>query len=69
MTRKSIIVRATVSIELAVTGENWDDQSSIEQVHREGAKLAVDRINKLCERYVKIVGTPKIEAVIVEKDR
>jgi hypothetical protein len=52
-----------------VVGDNWDEQSSVEQVHREGSKLAIDRINKLCERYVKIVGVPKVEAVIVEKSR
>jgi hypothetical protein len=62
-----VLARATVTIEFNVQGDNWNESSSVEQVHREAAELAIAHVNRLCQRYVKIVGKPAIEAIITRE--
>lgn len=64
---KKVKVRIQVMVELTLSLENWNENSSIDQVHREGAEAGLARINKLCDGYVHIVGKPSVEAVITEK--
>ena len=59
-----ISARVTITVELEVVGENWNSHTSIEQLHREGGEMAIERINKLCQRYVRLVGKPKVEAIM-----
>jgi hypothetical protein len=33
-------------------------------LHREAGELALKRVNDLCQRYVTIIGKPKVEAVL-----
>lgn len=67
--KKRIRARVTVQIELDITNENWNEHSSVEQVHREGGEAAVQKVIKLCDRWVRIIGTPRIEAIITESER
>jgi hypothetical protein len=53
-----------VTVALTVRGDNWNDDTSVEQLHREAGELPLKRINDLCQRYVTIIGKPKIEAVL-----
>lgn len=64
---RSVTARVTVSVEITVRSECWDDHSTVAQVHREGSDLAVKRITKLCDGYVRLVGTPRVEMIVVEK--
>ena len=63
----NVVARVQVTVEIAVRGENWNEHTTMEQVQREGEELAVKQISKLCERYVKMIGTPLVEAVITRK--
>ena len=59
--------RVQVTVELDVRLENWDNLSTVEQVHREGGKHAVEQISKLCQRYVRLIGPPRVELILVEE--
>lgn len=58
-----------VSVEITVRGENWNEHTAIEQLHREASELAIKRIIDLCQRYVRLIGNPKVTAILVEKER
>lgn len=60
-----INARVAITIEITVVGENWNQHTSIEQLHREGDELAVAKITQLCQRYVRLIGAPRVEAVMV----
>lgn len=62
--KPNITARVQVTVEIDIRLENWNEHTSVEAVHREGSERAVAQINKLCERYVRLVGTPKVEAII-----
>jgi hypothetical protein len=57
-----------ITVQLTLRGENWTEQATIEQIHREAETLAIARIKNLCERYVTIIGVPRVQAVLVNKD-
>lgn len=59
-----ISARVAITIEIDVVGENWNQHTSIEQLHREGSELAVTKIKQLCQRYVRLIGVPKVEAIM-----
>lgn len=59
--------RVQVTVDIGVRGENWNEHTSMEQVHREARETAVKEITRLCQRYVSIVGTPLVSAIITEE--
>lgn len=63
--------RVTVTVEINVIGENWNEHTDIGSLHREAKELAVKQITDLCERSraVSMVGTPKVEAMFVEDQK
>jgi hypothetical protein len=63
----SVRAQVTLTVELSVKGDNWDNLTTMEQVHREASQLGIERITKLCDRWVRIIGRPKVEAIITEK--
>lgn len=63
-----ITARVQVTVEIDIRNENWNEHTSVEAVQREGGEKAVAQITKLCERYVRLVGEPVVEAIIA-KDR
>ena len=65
----NVVARVQVTVEIAVRGENWNELSSVEQVHREAEELAVKRITELCQRYVKLVGAPMVEAIMSRRSK
>jgi predicted nucleotide-binding protein (sugar kinase/HSP70/actin superfamily) len=69
MMQKKIMARVQVTVEIDVRLDNWTADSTVDQVHREGCEKAVAEITKLCQRYVRLIGRPKVEAVITESDR
>ena len=62
-----IIARVQVTVEIDMISEQWNETSTMEQVHREGKQMAVERITKLCERYVQLVGVPSVLAITTER--
>lgn len=62
-----VVARVQVTVEISVRAETWNEGSSVEQVHREAEELAVKRITELCQRYVRLIGTPMVEAVMTRK--
>lgn len=64
---KTVTARVQITVEIDVRLENWAEDSTVAQVHREGGEKAVARITDLCQRYVRLVGAPRIEAIITEK--
>lgn len=65
--KKKVFARVQVTVEIDITLENWNESSTVDQVHREGSEHAVQRIEELCKRYVRLIGRPKVEAIITEK--
>lgn len=65
----SVAVRVAVTVEITVRGQNWNEHTSAEQLHREGGELAVKRITELCQRYVRLTGVPKVEAITTKVER
>lgn len=65
----AVFARVQVTVEIAVRGENWNEHTSVEQVHREAGELATKRVNELCQRYVKLIGTPQVEAVLTREKK
>lgn len=63
----TITARVQVTVEIDINNQNWNAHSSVEQVHREGTEAAVKQIEDLCRRYVRLVGTPKVEAIITNR--
>lgn len=63
-----VVARVAITVELTVRGENWNEHTSIEQLHREAAELGTKRVTELCQRYVRLVGTPKIETISTKRD-
>lgn len=66
--RTKVIARVQITVELDLISEQWNDLSTVEQVHREGGQMALERIDKLCQRYVRIIGKPVVQAVSTTKD-
>ena len=60
--------RVQVTVEINVNIETWTEQSTIEQIEREAREWATKRITELCQRYVRLIDTPKIEAIITRKE-
>lgn len=60
----NITARIQITVELTVRGENWNEHTSVEQLHREGAELGVRRITDLCQRSVALIGRPEVQAII-----
>ncbi len=69
MAKKKVYVRMQVTVEIDVTLENWNENSNIDQVYREGSEKGIATITELCRRYVRLIGKPKVEAIITESDR
>lgn len=69
MSRRQVTARVTLTVEIGVSSATWDEKTVVNEVHREAELLAVKQIEKLCERYVKIIGMPKVQAVITEIER
>lgn len=67
--KTSVIARVQVIVELDLVSEHWDELSTVEQVHREGGQMAIERIEKLCQRYVRLIGKPLVQAISTTKDR
>jgi hypothetical protein len=62
-----ITARVQITVEIEVTLENWNEHTNVDQVHREGSEKAVATITDLCRRHVRLIGHPKVEAIIVPK--
>lgn len=60
--------RVVVTVELYVTGENWNEHTDIGSLHRETKEMAVKQIKDICERsrQVTLIGVPKVEAIFTE---
>jgi hypothetical protein len=69
MVGKTVAVRVRLLVEINVNSATWDGAVSVDEVHRQGELLAVKEIERLCQRYVKIIGQPMVEAVIARKER
>lgn len=63
----SVSAVVAITVEITVRGENWNEHTSVEQIHREAEELAVKRITELCNRYVRLTATPKVQSVITLK--
>lgn len=63
-----IHARVTVTLEVVVRGENWNEHTSSDQLLREGGELATKIIREKTERYASIIGKPKVEAVITSTE-
>jgi hypothetical protein len=66
---KKVRARVQVTVEIVIHLDNWTDASTIDQIHRESSERATATITKLCQRYVTLIGEPKVEAIITESDR
>lgn len=59
-------VKVTLTVEIEVRGK-WGDDCSLSQVYRQAEEAARGQIRNAVGRFGTIVGTPKIEAVVVCK--
>jgi hypothetical protein len=64
--KPNITARVQIVVEIDIKLENWNENSSVDQVQREGSERAVARITDLCQRYVRLIGTPKVQAIIAD---
>lgn len=66
---KTVTVTVTTTVQVEIHLDTWDENSTIEQVHREGSQRGVKLIQDLCDRHrgLRIIGQPTARAVIVEK--
>lgn len=64
----NISARVTLTIEIVVKNENWNEHTSSEQLLREGGEAAVKAIREKIERYATITGKPKVDAVITSTE-
>lgn len=62
-----VTARVQVTVELDLIGDQWSEQSTAEQIHREGSQMAIERIEKLCQRYVRLIGKPTVQMVTTSK--
>jgi hypothetical protein len=67
----SVRAKVQVTVELDIALENWTDQSSMEQVHREAEEYARRTITDLCARTraVRLVECPLVQAIIAERKK
>lgn len=66
--KHKITARCQITVELDLSLENWNESSTIDQVYREGSERATARITDLCQRYVRLIGKPKVEAIMSVKE-
>lgn len=63
--------RVTVTVEVFVSAENWNEHTDIGALHREAKEKAERQLKEICDRSraVTLVGTPRVTAVFVEEER
>lgn len=64
----NIRAHVTLTIELYVKSENWNEHTSSDQLLRKGGEIGLKTIRDKIERYATIVGKPKVEAVITSSE-
>lgn len=64
----NIRANVTLTLQITVKGENWNEHTSSEQLLREAGEIAVKLIGDKVERYAAIVGKPKVDAVITSTE-
>lgn len=63
--------RVWVMVEMSVYSDNWNEHTDIGQLHREAKERAVKQLSDLCERTraVKMIGEPRVEAILTEDQK
>jgi hypothetical protein len=66
-----ITLEATARVQIVVeitTQQPWSADCTVDQVYRQGASEALAKVSRLLGREARIVGEPRIVAVMTEKD-
>ncbi len=65
--KKRVMARARVQVTVEIDGGGpWGTDCTMEQVHRQAAETAVNFLNSMPYGTVRIIGEPRVIAVLAE---
>lgn len=70
--RVSASARVTLTVEVACSGGGWGEGTKIEQVHKQAVDSAlgtINQINSTGTASIRIIGEPKVIAVLMETEK